>query len=318
LALKPVCKSTILSSVAAFATLALPAFGSPLVLTPATITVDLTQCEVQTCGSLPPNVTYNGPLSGFSGSVAAGEGISVTATGFPFPTLTSTVPLSGASALIDAELIYLIEVVPTNGDTTVSPVEIGVNGVGSTFATTIGTGNEANAFVELQLASDSGGDAVFDDIADILYNPGVANNVCQPGNSSNTRGAGFISPPPLGTAGISCSGSSVSGGFNETGSYSISTNSLYVVTLNEIVQVGTGSNNGFGQGPGTVQGSSFIDPTFTVPAGFQIDLSPGVGNTNAAAPEPGTWAMLSVGLGLLAAAKVRRVTRSTRAFAPTR
>jgi hypothetical protein len=119
----------------------------------------------------------------------------------------------------------------------------------------------------------------------------------------------------LGTAGIGCGGSSVSGGFNETGSYSISTNSLYEVVMIEMLQVGT-DNNGLAQGPGTVQANAFIDPTFTVPAGFQIDLSPGVGNSST--PEPGTWAMLSAGIGLLAAAKVRRVNRSNRVSAPTR
>jgi MYXO-CTERM domain-containing protein len=102
----------------------------------------------------------------------------------------------------------------------------------------------------------------------------------------------------------------VSGGFNETGSYSISTNSLYEVVLNEIVTVGT-HNNGFGEGAGTVQGTSFIDPTFTVPAGFQLDLSPGVGNSSTA-PEPGDWMMVAAGLALLV------FTRAIRAFAQAR
>jgi hypothetical protein len=315
LALKPVYKSTFFLTLAALASPALTVFGSSLSLTPANITASLDQCEEQVCGSLPPLASYNGLLSGYPG-LAAGEGISVTATGFPFPSLTSTVPLSGANALMTSELTYLIAVVPTDGDSNVVPVEIGVNAVGSAFATTTGTGNSGIADVQLALLSDESGTAVFDDIANIDYHPGVANNVCEPGNDSSVLGAGFISPPPLGTAGIGCGGSSVSGGFNETGSYSISTNSLYEVVLNEMVQVGTG-NNGLAQGPGTVQGNAFIDPTFTVPAGFQIDLSPGVGNSSAT-PEPGTWAMLSAGIGLLAAAKVRRVNRSNRVSAPTR
>ncbi len=308
--MKPIYKPTFFLPLAAFASLALPGLGSSILLAPASITVDATQCEVQTCGSFPHNTTYSGPLSGFSGPVFAGEGISVSATGFPFPTLTSTVPLSGANAIIDAELTYLIEVVPNDGSSTVAPVQIGVNAVGSDFATTIGLENSANADVELALLSDSSGTPVFDDAADILYNPGMANGICVPGNSSNTRGAGFISPAPLGTAGINCGGSSVSGGFNETGSYSISSNLLYEVVMNETVTVGTG-NNGLGQGPGTVQGNSFIDPIFTVPNGYQLELSSGVGNSNAA-PEPGAWMLVAAGLALLAFTRVIRASASTR------
>jgi len=50
--------------------------------------------------------------------------------------------------------------------------------------------------------------------------------------------------------------------------------------------------------------SAFIDPMFTAPAGYSIELSPGVGNSLASAtPLPSTWLMLLgglVGLGFIA------------------
>src|SRR5580658_2839405 len=103
----------------------------------AGIITDLTQCETQTCGSFTPNLTYNGAFSSFPGTQTVGEGSYVTATGTPLPTLSSQVPTAGASAVISAELLYYIEVVPLNGNTNVTPVQLGVNAVGTTSAVTV-------------------------------------------------------------------------------------------------------------------------------------------------------------------------------------
>lgn len=49
--------------------------------------------------------------------------------------------------------------------------------------------------------------------------------------------------------------------------------------------------------------SAYIDPMITVPAGYTLLLSPGVGNSLTTVPEPGTWAMVILGfaaLGLVA------------------
>jgi len=56
------------------------------------------------------------------------------------------------------------------------------------------------------------------------------------------------------------------------------------------IQIGT-TNNGLAEGPGSVQATAFVDPIFTVPAGFILELSAGVGDTpspGATTPEPGT------------------------------
>ena len=285
------------------------------VLPAAGIVTDLTQCETQTCGIYPPNVTYNGAFSSFPGTQTVGEGSYVTATGFPLPTLSSQVPTAGASALISAELLYYIEVVPLNGNTNIAPVQLGVNATGTTSATTvantasiIGGGlNDAADFLQLELTSNSSGTPVFNDSVSIIYVNGTNNSgqCTTSSNTSTTSGAGYIS-----SASIGCVGSTVSGGINETGSYSISSNSVYVVTLQANIHVST-TNDGDANGSGSVQASELIDPTFTVPAGYQVLTSAGIGHSSAA-PEPGTWMMLATGLSLCV------VTRAIGARAPKR
>lgn len=284
---------------AAFASLALPATASIITLAPAGIVTSLTQCEVQSCGTYPPNLGYNGNLSGYAGTQTVGEGSYVTASGFPFPTLTSAVPLGGANAIIDAELTYVLEVVPVDGGTTPAPVLLGVSAVGSDSVTTSGGplgSNDANSLIQLMLESDSSGDTVFNDSVDIDYTAGNSSS-CSTQNNSSVSGAGVLSSVSVG-----CGGSSGSGGFTESGSYTISTNTPYLVVMQANVTVGT-SNDGLANGGGTVQGTAYVDPMFSIPFDFRLDLSPGVGNGVPDMPEPATWMMAITGLGLAALMK---------------
>ena len=205
--------------------------------------------------NLPHNLSYNGPLSGYSGTQTVGEGANVTITGSPLPSVNSQVPTSGANAIITAELNYLIEVVPVDGDPNVVPVQLGVNAVGTTSASTvanssptIGGGlNDAADFLQLALLSDSSGTAVFSDTVTLQYVIGLSNQgVCSDSNTSTTTGAGFIS-----NVSLSCGGSSASGGINETGSYSISANDLYEVVMIANITVAT-QNDGNANGSGSV------------------------------------------------------------------
>jgi hypothetical protein len=290
----------------AFAGLTVPGLGSSFTIPPAGIDTSITQCETQTCGFLPPTASYNGNLSGYPGMLAAGDGASNTAAGFPFPTLNSEVPTSGANAIITSELTYVFDVVPLDGSQTAAPVEITVDGVGTTSTDTVGGTNGENnggTYLELAVLSDFSGDAVFSDIANISYSAGFNNGQCVVTNNSGTQGAGFVSTPGVGGAGIGCGESKMSGGFNESGSYSISTNSLYEVVMIANITVGT-FNNGLAQGPGSVQASAFVDPMLSVPVGYQLELSDGVGNGT---PEPATWTLFAAGIGLILA-KRRRVS----------
>lgn len=278
----------------------------------ATVSTSLDQCESQTCGGSNPHLaSYDGPLSGFPGTQTVGEGAFVTVSASPFPTLTSEVPTAGANAAIAAELEYYIEVVPINGNLTQTPVLLGVSAIGSDTVTTTGgpgASNNANALLELQLQSNESGTDVFNDSVSLIYSAGNSAS-CSTSNTSSVIGAGV-----LGAASVACSGSNASGRFTESGSYTIDSNAIYGVVMNANLTVGT-SNDGLAQGGGTVQGIISLDPTFSVPAGYTLELSPGVGNSPSATPEPATWTMLSAGLGFLILAMQRRVNRTIRLVA---
>jgi hypothetical protein len=196
-------------------------------------------------------------------------------------------------------------------------VLLGVDATGSNTVNTTGNGthgqptNSAGTFLGLQVVSNSGGAPVFMDQAILQYEADINNDLsCSPENTSPTPvGAGF-----LGAATVSCGASSASGGINETGSYTISTNQVYVVTLQTDITVTT-ANDGNANGAGTVEGIVTMDPIFTVPAGYTIILSTGVGNgvqSSSGVPEPATWTMLAAGMGLLILAKRRRASRASR------
>jgi hypothetical protein len=251
-------------------------------------------------------------LSGYS-TQTVGEGAFVTVSASPFPVLTAEVPTEGANADINAQLSYFFEVVPNSGNTTQTPVLLGVNATGSNTVNTTGNGvhgqpaNDAASFLGLEVQSNSGGALVFSDTVSLIYQADINNDLsCSTSNTSTSAGAGV-----LGASTVSCGASSASGGITETGSYMISTNQVYVVTLQTDVTVGT-ANDGNANGAGTVEGIVTMDPTFTVPAGYTIVLSAGVGNgVPPAVPEPATWTMLGAGMGLLILAK-RRVNRANR------
>jgi hypothetical protein len=52
-------------------------------------------------------------------------------------------------------------------------------------------------------------------------------------------------------------------------------------------------------------GSAFLDPMFTAPVGFSVELSPGIGNSIDAIPEPSTWAMMLIGFAVIGYAGYR-------------
>jgi hypothetical protein len=196
-------------------------------------------------------------------------------------------------------------------------VLLGVNGTGSSAVNTTGNGthgqpsNDAGTFLGLEVTSNSGGGVVFQDRVILQYEAGINDDLsCSPENTSPAPlGAGV-----LGAATVSCGASSASGGINETGSYMISTNQVYDVTLETNITVGT-ANDGNASGAGTVEGIVTMDPNFTVPAGYTLVLSAGVGNGvqgQSGVPEPATWTMLAAGMGLLIAAKRRSVSRANR------
>jgi hypothetical protein len=298
-------------AIAAFAGFALPSSAATITLAPATITTSLNQCESQEGGPCvdAPLASYNGNLSGFS-TETVGAGAFLTASGFSSPTLTSDVPTSTANAADQGELEYLIEAVGATG-----PVSLGVDSTGSISIDTTGSSNDAILFtlVQLELLSDESGTPVFNDEASLVYSAGFdpTTGVCTTSNSSTATstiaGVATVSASP------SCGGSTGSGGFDDTNSYIIQANSPYLVVMQADLTIGTDNGSDLTPPPpttGTVEGVATVDPIFTVPGGYTLELSSGVGNAASSTPEPATWVMFAAGMGLLGMAARRRRGRS--------
>jgi hypothetical protein len=323
--LKSTCKPApiFFLALAAFACLAMPGLGSSLPV--ASINATVTGCTTNPCsGNFSQSGTESGSLSTFGdsynltsfipslqetgvstpGKLEDGLGSSVTALGFPSPTLSAVVKGStggGASAQLD----YYFEVVPIGGGSTPAAVEVGIAAVGSTSSSTAGALQSGNTTVQLVLSGAAG--TGVDDEANVFY--GVSCSItCSTFDSSSTLGSGFVSTPGVGDAVIAESGSLMTGGFNESGTYSEFTNTVYKVALVENIQ---------SAGSGGSSASASIDPIITVPLGFELELSAGVGNASAV-PEPQTWAVLAAGIAVLIAAKRRKASRASRACALVR
>ncbi|MBR0688627.1 PEP-CTERM sorting domain-containing protein [Bradyrhizobium manausense] len=69
--------------------------------------------------------------------------------------------------------------------------------------------------------------------------------------------------------------------FHVDGTYTFNTNTPYAVDMEASVGNGTAT--------------AMIDPMFTAPPGYTIEISPGIGNSISAVPEPSTWAMMILG-----------------------
>jgi hypothetical protein len=241
------------------------------------------------------------------GMLSVGLDSTVSAMGSPLPTLSATVSGSTGGGA-QSQFVYYFEVVPISGGSTPAPVQIGITATASTATSTSGSLQSGNTVVQLVVSGAAGTEV--DDEANLVYGVSNCEPTCVTSNSSSTLGAGFVSTPGVDGAVIAESGSSMSGGFTETGTYSEFTNILYKVSLNENIQ---------SAGNGGSSSSASIDPMITIPVGYELELSPGIGNGAASpVPEPRTWTALLAGMAVLIAAQRRMVTRASRACAPVR
>jgi hypothetical protein len=87
------------------------------------------------------------------------------------------------------------------------------------------------------------------------------------------------------------------------GSTSFSLNSDYVFETNSVyeVEMEAGMNPAI-----SGSGNAFVDPMFTLPPGYTLALSPGIGNSLPPIPESSTWAMMLVGFAGLGFIGYRR------------
>lgn len=99
-------------------------------------------------------------------------------------------------------------------------------------------------------------------------------------------------------------GSACTRTFSLDGTFDLTVGAIHTITMNTNVENGPQENV-----PQSM--SAFIDPMITVPEGYTLLLSPGVGNSlTPGVPEPSTWAMVVLGfaaLGLVARRSTLRV-----------
>lgn len=296
---------------------AAPSYASSITLTPATVV----QASVNACATNPcqTNVSQSSSVTGVAlssfgdsyttssftpglngitlstpGSMTVANGnATISILGFASPNMSGSVTYSQGSAAgpgdEQAELTYYFAVIPNNGSTSQTPVQIQVNSLGSITETTSGDFNSSNVSIILKIPG------VLDDEAQAAYSFACSPTDCPPTivNESLTTGNAFVSTPGVNGAVIGQT-SVMSGGINESGMYTVNTNTAYEVIMQINVQGGA-------DGGGSASWN--LDPTITVPAGDTLELSSGVGNGSV--PEPGTWAMLACGLGLICVARRR-------------
>jgi hypothetical protein len=311
------------TAIAALAGFAVPGLHADLA--PAELTIaSLFACTTTPCKTDYSQSTNDaGPLSTFGdlynltsfipslqetglhtpGKIAAGNPqAKLTASGFGSPHMTaSTGTTIDFGSIAAGTLLYFFEVVPQSGSTAPSPVKVGIDAKGSISVTTSGDGQDSSSSVQLIVGTGPGGNIV-NDLAQVDYNAGCDPGLvppCSTKDLSFVAGKGFVSTPGVDGATLAAPGVSyMFGGFQENGTYALSTNTPYEVDMATTVNVAGGS------------GKASIDPFIVVPSGYNLELSPGVGNSPV--PEPGMWVPLAAGAICLLAAKRRSVNRASR------
>jgi hypothetical protein len=201
----------------------------------------------------------------------------VSLAGSPVPAVAFTDSASNAVAAGFAQIDYAMEVL--GGPPTPSPVNVDV----SAFATVFGSGDGgAGASIGIN------NNATLQHVA-LWQACSAASTVC----------------------------GGLPGSFNVNTTVTLMSNTLYEV----IVAVGGGvSKPGgvAGNGPGTGVAKGFADPYFQLASSggpYSLAFSPGIGNSPLpAVPEPTTWSILLLGMGLVGAALRRRGGERPRAL----
>ncbi len=200
---------------------------------------------------------------------------------------TSASIVTGVGGIVSSSILtYYFEIVPDQGQGALTPVTVGLNATGTVSGSTTSPPstydslNGANVIAEFTIAH------TFDEIAQAQYYfiCYLANNDCsQTTNSSTANVKANLGPT-----------STFTGGFR------LVDTPLDLIT-DHPYQVFLTTEMSLGDYPGTA--TAFVDPTFDVPDGYTLVLSPGISN---GVPEPATWAVMLVGFGALGGVLRRR------------
>jgi len=230
-------------------------------------TVDVAQnpTTFQTQATTPGEVTVSG----------AGGTSTAIVKGTPFISLNSFAD-GGQGIAEEAGLYYDFEVVNIASPSSQTFVPIGVNATAGMSGTVVGAGPGFANGINLQ-------EEMFIDLTKI----GLADA------DADFSIAYYLQGSPVETFNQSTSNVTVKLGTTSTFSGGFKVSDMPLLVETDVPQQVLMQIDGDAAGNAFTQLSGFVDPMFTVPAGYEILFSPGIQN---GVPEPATWAMMLVGL----------------------
>ena len=250
----------------------------------------------------------NAPLTVSNGGGGYVTTSTVSAAPLPFlsQSYTSGTILNGLTAS-SATLTYQFAVVSGNGGSGTANIVVNATGATSDSVTldlaavptdpAASTGGTVSTLAGLTISGGGVPDLV-NDLSNLSLCADGKNGLQSGCAGSQTKGTGFASAPSL--IGETAS---ETGGFTESGTYSVDLNTLYTVTLMTNLQC-----EGIAA---TSSCSASIDPTITVPDGDTLLLSSGFGNGGSAnpsgVPEPWSAPLLVLGVAALVLIQWRRL-----------
>ena len=230
--------------------------------------------------------TQNTPGELIAGNPQSDQYSIATASGSPKVTASASTVTGVGGTLTDSSLTYYFEIIPDEGQGALTPVTVGVTALGEISGSTTSPPstfdslNSANVTAEFSIAY------TFNEIAQAYY--GYS---CELSDSDCSQTYNESTPNVTVNLGPT---STFSGVFSlQDAPLALITDHPYEVTLT--AEMSLGDYPGFA--------TASVDPMITVPAGYSLELSPGISE---GVPEPATWTTLLVGFGGLGAVMRRR------------
>ena len=249
--------------------------------------------SVSAPGSNPSSYTYLKSTPGVMslGVYGSSNFAYVAIDGSPRVTAAASNTAYVGGTITSGTLSYNFKVIDTAHPNSNTPVTIGLSGAGSLHGSATAPPSASATFNAANVTADLTVNYIYDEKATASFSNFCidATGICQTVNNS-TANVDVI---------FGAETTTYSGAFTLAGKpLNIDTNLLYGVTLSVAL--------GLGGAPGVAYAT--VDPTFTIPDGYTLELSPGI--SNGAVPEPSVWALMIAGMGAVGSVSRRNRRRA--------